>query len=90
MLVNVNGVFLRVTTYKMFYRNMCQGMTLHSAYERAEVTIILRYYFRLRVIYSDTAYDKIYKMRHTILKRVHIPSYFNNIQLFRFILLSPT
>ena len=90
MLVNVNGVFLRVTTYKMFYRNMCQGMTLHSAYERAEGTIILRYYFRLRVIHSDTDYDKIHKMRHTTLIRVPIPLYNNNIQLFSFIILSPT
>jgi len=90
MLVNVNGVFLRVTTYKMFYRNMCQGMTLHSVYERGEVTIILRYYFRLRVIHSDTEYDKIYKMRHTALIRVPIPLYSSNIQIFSFILLSPT
>jgi len=69
---------------------MCQGMTLHSAYERAEGTIILRYYFRLRVIHSDTDYDKIHKMRHTTLIRVPIPLYNNNIQLFSFIILSPT
>ena len=69
---------------------MCQGMTLHSAYERAEVTIILHYYFRLRVIHSDTEYDKIYKMRHATLIRLSIPLYFSNTQIFSFILLSPT
>ena len=75
---------------KMFYRNMYQGMTLHSAYERAEVTIILRCYFRLREINSDTEYDNIYKMRYTTLIRVPIPLNFNNIQLFGFIIVSPT
>lgn len=67
MLVNVNVPFLRVTTYKMFYRNMYQGMTLHSTYEGAEITINLRYYFRLREIHSDIKYNKIYKMQYTIL-----------------------
>jgi hypothetical protein len=90
MLVNVNVAFLRVTTYKMFYRNIYQGMTLHSTYERAEITIILRYYFRLREIYSDTEYDKIYKMQYTTLLSVHVPLYFNNMQLLCFIITCPT